>query len=148
MTRYLTGMCVLGIVLATRVAAAPFEWQTAKPEEVGLSPQRIEALRAALAAKGTSGLLIIRHDRIACEWYDGKVQTVDKPHGTASLAKSLVGGMSLAAAMDEGKIRPDDLAAKYVPQWAGDAKKSKITVAELATHTSGLEDAEQGGIAH
>jgi CubicO group peptidase (beta-lactamase class C family) len=144
----LAGVCVLGILFATRVAAAPFEWQTAKPEEVGLSRQRIEALRAGLAGKGTSGLLIIRHDRIVCEWYDGKTQTVDKPHGTASLAKSLVGGMSLAAAMDEGKIRPDDLVAKYVPQWAGDAKKSKITVAELATHTSGLEDAEQGGVAH
>src|SRR3569833_2046729 len=89
--------------LAAEVSA-PFEWQEAKPADEGMSAQRLEAARVALAAHGTSGLLVIRHDRIVCEWYAGKVQTLDKPHGTASLAKALVGGMSLAETMNDDKL--------------------------------------------
>ena len=96
---------------------------------------------------GTDGLLIIRHDEIVCEWY-GEKNSATKPHGTASLAKSLIGGMSLAAAMNEGRIGADDLAGKFVPAWKSDARKSKITIGQLASHTSGLEDAEDGKIAH
>ena len=125
----------------------PFDWQSATPATQGLSPEKLDALRDSLATKNTKALLIIRHDRIVCEWY-AEGQSADKPQGTASLAKALVGGMSLAVAMNDGKIRPDDLAANYIPEWKVDPRKSKITIAQLATHTSGLEDAEEKGIAH
>jgi hypothetical protein len=32
-------------------------------------------------------------------------------------------------AMDDGRVRPDDLASKFVPQWAGVPRKSEITLA-------------------
>jgi CubicO group peptidase (beta-lactamase class C family) len=127
--------------------APPFEWREATPAESGMSAERIEVLRASLAAKGTRALLIIRHDRIVCEWYAAGT-TVDKPQGTASLAKSLVGGMSLAVALSDGKLHADDRVATFVPEWAADPRKSQITVAQLASHTSGLEDAEENRIAH
>jgi len=61
-----------GFVLATIGAAAePFEWREASPAEVGMSAEKIEAAQKSLEAHGTSALLIIRHDRIACEWYGG-----------------------------------------------------------------------------
>lgn len=112
-----------------------------------MSAEKVEQLRDGLSKRGSDALLIIRHDRIVCEWY-GAGNSASKPHGTASLAKSLVGGMSLAVAMNDGRIRPDDLAMKFIPQWKGDVRKSKITIGQLASHTSGLEDTEEGKIAH
>ncbi len=64
------------------------------------------------------------------------------------MAKALVGGMSLAVAMSDGRISPDDPASKYIAGWRADPLKSKITIRQLATHTSGISDAEEEGIAH
>ncbi|HDY87441.1 MAG TPA: hypothetical protein ENH82_04905, partial [bacterium] len=71
-----------------------------------------------------------------------------KRHGTASLAKALVGGMSLMLALNDGNIAVDDLACKYIPQWKDHPQKSKITIRHLATHSSGIENAEQNGMPH
>src|SRR5437764_202583 len=81
--------------------AQAFDWQPATPQSQGLSAEKLESLRADLAQRGTHALLVIRHDRIVLEFYaDG--YSADKPHGTASLAKAAVGGMSMAIAMQDG----------------------------------------------
>jgi CubicO group peptidase (beta-lactamase class C family) len=127
--------------------AAPFAWRAATPESQGLSGKKLEALRAGLAAKNTKALLIIRNDRVVCEWYAPGHSAV-KPHYTASLAKALVGGLSLAVALGDGRIALDDPAAKFVPQWRGDPRKARITVRQLGSHTSGLADAHADGVPH
>ena len=68
-----------------------------------------------------------------------------KPHYIASMAKSLVGGLSLMLAMDDGLINLDDRACKYIPQWRDDSLKSIITVRQLAAHTSGLKMRKRTG---
>ncbi|MCU1233418.1 MAG: beta-lactamase [Candidatus Solibacter sp.] len=113
----------------------------------GLDPAKLESWRAALAAHGTTSLVVVRRGEIAFEWY-APGWNADRQHGTASMAKALVGGMSLALAMDDGRISPNDLASKFIPSWRADPLKSKITIRQLATHTSGISDAEQDGIAH
>jgi CubicO group peptidase (beta-lactamase class C family) len=143
---------VLGRILvlgtyATLVCAQSMEWPSITPAEAGLNAVKLESWRGSLAAHGTTGLIVIRRGCVALEWY-APGWNADRPHGTASMAKALVGGMSLALAMSEGRISPDDLASKYIPAWAADPLKSKITIRELATHTSGIADAEQDGIAH
>jgi CubicO group peptidase (beta-lactamase class C family) len=50
--------------------------------------------------------------------------------------------------MNDGLISPGDLASKYIPAWRSDPLKSKITIRQLATHTSGIADAEQDDIPH
>ena len=75
---------------------------------------KIEAWRSSLAARRTTGLIVIRRGRIALEWYAPE-WNADRPHGTASMAKALVGGMSLAVAMNDGRISPDGLASKLQP---------------------------------
>ena len=115
--------------------------------KAGLDPARLEAWRGTLAAHRTTGLLVMRHGDIALEWY-APGWDADRPHGTASMAKALVGGAMLALAMSDGRISPDDLAANYIPDWRADPLKSKITIRQLATHTSGIEDAEQDEIPH
>ena len=51
-------------------------------------------------------------------------------------------------AMDDGRARPDDLASRFVPQWADIPRKRDITLRHLATHTSGMEDAEADHLPH
>jgi CubicO group peptidase (beta-lactamase class C family) len=126
--------------------AAP-EWRTIPPDKAGLDPAKLEAWRSRLAQHRTTGLLLVRRGCIVLEWY-APGWSAERPHGTASLAKALVGGMSLALAMNDGLISPDDPASKYVRSWASDPLRSKITIRQLATHTSGISDAEQEGLAH
>src|SRR5690349_14422271 len=105
---------IMGLANAASAAEREFEWGQSAPGAQGISAEKIERMRDELAKHGTQGLLIIRHDKIVLEWYaDGYSAT--KPHGTASLAKSLIGGMSLAVSMNDGRIAPGDLAAKFVP---------------------------------
>lgn len=122
-------------------------WSVAAPESQGFSAGKLETLRADLAARGTKAFLLIRNDAIVCEWY-APDSGADKKHGTASLAKALVGGLSLAVAMSDGRLALDDPAAKFIPQWRDDPRKSRITLRQLGSHTSGIEDAEADGKPH
>jgi CubicO group peptidase (beta-lactamase class C family) len=108
---------------------------------------RLEAAWDGLRERRTTAFLVIRNDRVVFERYAPGASRTTK-HYSASLAKALVGGLSLMVAMDDGRIRPDDLASRYVPPWAGDPAKRAITIRQLATHTSGLEDAEADGLPH
>jgi CubicO group peptidase (beta-lactamase class C family) len=130
---------------ATRSSVLP--WKSITPREAGLDPAKLEAWRTDLANHRTSGLLVIRRGAVAFEWY-APDSGADKPHYTASMAKALTGGMSLLVALSDGRISAGDPASKYIPAWRSDALKSKITIRELATHTSGIEDAEQDAIPH
>ena len=126
---------------------AKFEWQTASPESKGMSSEKLNAAKDTLALKGTKTLLIIKNNKIVYEWYaSGWGPT--RRHYTASLAKALVGGVSLTFALNDGRLSADDPACKYIPEWKGDRQRSKITIRHLATHSSGIEDAEQDGIPH
>src|SRR5205809_1133256 len=96
-----------------------FEWEKATPESQGMSSAALDAIRARLEAKKTKGFLVARNDKIVYEWYTAD-HGPTKPHGTASMAKAIVGGLSLAVAMTDGKIALDDPAAKFVPPWSSD----------------------------
>ncbi len=134
------------IYLPLLLRAAPaWEWETAKPAPE--EQQKLEHLWRDLQQRQTKTFLVVREDKILFERYaEGFYRT--KPHYTASLAKALVGGMSLMVAMNDGRLSPDDLASKFIPQWASDPLKSEITLRHLATHTSGVEDAEGEGGSH
>jgi len=128
------------------VPFSTFAWETATPESQGMSTAALDSMWSTLEARSTAAFLVIRNDKIVYEKYVSLNR--NEKHYTASLAKALVGGMSLMVAMDDDLISPDDLAHRYVPRWAADPVKSTITVRELATHTSGLDDAEEGGQPH
>ncbi len=112
-----------------------------------MSSSKLDEIWKDLSERKTDIFVVVHNDHLIYERYaNGFTRT--KPHGTASLAKAMVGGMSLMVAMNDGRISPDDKAAKYVPQWADVPGKKEITIRELATHTSGLADAEGDGQAH
>jgi len=127
--------------------AGAFTWETASPESQGLDPDALEAIWGDISERQTDVLLVIRNDLIVFEGY-ASGWSRNQEHYTASLAKALVGGMTLILAMDDGLIDPEDFAADYVTQWAGVPWKEDIRIKHLATHTSGIEDAEEDGIPH
>jgi CubicO group peptidase (beta-lactamase class C family) len=129
------------------VALEPFVWQTTTPESQGMSAAKLEALQESLKARKTKAFLVVRNDKIVYEWY-AEGHGPAKTHYTASMAKAIVGGLSLGVAMSDGLIALDDKAAKFVPQWKDDSAKSRITVRHLGSHTSGIEDAEADGLPH
>jgi len=151
-TRLLVATGVALCVLAADAGRAQtnsssWEWTTASPESQGMSSGKLKAMTGALAARSTSGLLVIRNDRIVCEWYaPGAGAAI--PHGTASLAKAIVGGVATAVVITDGRVALDDRAARFIPQWRDDPRKSRITLRQLGSHTSGLADAEDQGLPH
>jgi CubicO group peptidase (beta-lactamase class C family) len=134
------------LLLPAALAQAP-AWQTLDARAAGMDPQRLQRMQDDLAKLRTDALLVVRRGRIVQEWY-APGWNAARPHGTASLAKALVGGMSLLIALNDGRLALDDPAAKFIPAWQTHPRKSKITIRQLATHTSGLEDAEQDNIPH
>ena len=118
-----------------------FKWQMVSPESERMDRARLDDLCGTLAARGTKAFLVVRHDRIVYEWY-APGHGPSCRHYTASLAKALVGGMSLLLALNDGRIDVDDPACKYIPAWKDDARRSAIAIRHLATHSSGIEDAE------
>lgn len=92
--------------------------------------------------KGTHKLIIIKDDKIICEAFAKGWSDDETTSGTASLAKALVSGMSLNAAIADGYINADAPACLYIPAWLKSDVKSKITIRQLDTHTSGLDDSE------
>jgi CubicO group peptidase (beta-lactamase class C family) len=123
------------------------DWPVGTPASQGMSPAQLDVIKERMIAKKTKAFLVIRQDHIVCEWYAPGV-TASNKQGTASLAKALVGGMSLAVAITDGKISIDDPAAKFVPQWQDDPVKSKITIRQLGSHTSGLSDSTTENVKH
>ena len=116
--------------------ASAFEWQTSTPESQGLSRAKLLALKDDLVSRDTRAFLVIRRDRIVFEWY-APDHGRDRRHYTASMAKALVGGVSLAVALTDGLLDLDEPAANNVPAWRGDSVKSRITVRHLLTHVDG-----------
>jgi CubicO group peptidase (beta-lactamase class C family) len=128
-------------------AAAGVEWPVATPASQGFDPARLEKFRQDVAARNTKALLVARHGKLVLEWYAEGVGA-DMKQGTASLAKALVGGMPLLVTLQDGCVQVDDLACKFIPRWKSDPRKSRITIRQLATHTSGIEDAEDNDLPH
>lgn len=63
--------------------------------------------------------------------------TPDTVFDLASLTKMVATNTSIMILIEDGKIRLDDYAVKYLPEFAAKGKE-KITIRHLLTHTSGL----------
>jgi len=141
---YLTWIHLFVLALDTpfNKMESSFQWEKATPEALGMSSDLLDELKNNLEKKGTKKLLIIKNDRIIYEWFAEGWEDSVRKHYSASLAKALVGGISLLVALDEELICADMPVCELVPEWKKDEQKSKITIRQLATHTSGLDDAE------
>ena len=161
-----------GLVAAMALAAAGLasagELPSAKPEQVGMSSQRLglitERLKADIAARKLPGavVLVARHGKVAYFESMGKLD----PASAVPMAKdgifriySMSKPITTVAAMmlvEDGRIKLDDSIATYLPEFARmsvgvempDASgkpmletipaRRSITVQDLMRHTSGI----------
>jgi CubicO group peptidase (beta-lactamase class C family) len=152
-------------LLAATAALAEDPLPRAKPEEVGLSSERLARIGATLKADIEAGripgavIAIARHGKLvmfdAYGWRDkatGLAMTTDTIFNIASMTKPMttVGALML---YEQGRILIDDPLAKYFPKFATmrvavrDAGEPtaetvpadrQITIQDLMRHTSGL----------
>jgi CubicO group peptidase (beta-lactamase class C family) len=156
-----TALCLL----ASTAAFAEDPLPRARPEEVGLSPERLARIGATLKADIEAGripgavIAIARHGKLVMldsyGWRDtaaGVAMTPDTIFNIASMTKPMttVGALML---YEQGKILIDDPLSKYFPKFAQmrvavrDAGEPTaetvpanrpITIQDLLRHTSGL----------
>jgi CubicO group peptidase (beta-lactamase class C family) len=136
---------VLGLVLPAvpHAVAAPTDgWPTTTPEEQGMDSARLAdaLLTMQQEVPNLHGFLLIRDGKIVVDAsfypYDGST-----PHDLASVTKSVMTTL-IGIAVDQGKLRLDQPVVSFFPdrEIANlDERKERMTVADLASMTSGLD---------
>jgi CubicO group peptidase (beta-lactamase class C family) len=110
LTLLLAASCSTPVHAQANVPPA-FEWSTATPESQGMSSAKLNAMKGNLAARKTTGLLIIRNDKIVYEWY-AEGNTAATKHFTASMSKAIVAGVAVGVALTDGRLALDEPASK------------------------------------
>ena len=88
-------------------SVSEFKWLRSSPESMGLSSEKLDLLQQDLEGRGTKKFLVIKNDHIIYNWSATGWEDSVKNHYTASMAKAIVGGMSLLVALDEGWVSAD-----------------------------------------
>ncbi len=139
MTAKLRLMCVAALFVVSLLALRPAaETTMAKPEDVGLSSERLSRItemmkRHAAAGEISGGVtLVARHGRIAHLEATGvtdidtkKPMTKDAVFRIASMTKPVT-GVAIMMMMEEGKLKITDPVSKYIPSF----KELRVAVAE------------------
>ena len=117
--------CALGTMLSLNAAALP----EAKPEDVGLSAQRLARIHSMVAKHMDLGditgavMLVARKGQIAYVDVQGvmdleskKPVTRDTVFRIASMTKPVI-GTAIMMMLEEGKLRVDDPVSKFIPEF-------------------------------
>jgi CubicO group peptidase (beta-lactamase class C family) len=127
----------LAVSPAGAAAPAPVPgttWAKVKPAAAGLDAAVLDRI-ARTAEQGKSNcLVVVRGGRLAGEWSfrgSGPASTQEVFSATKSITSTLVG-----IAQDDGALRIDDPASRWIPQWRGTASAG-VTVRDLLSNDSG-----------
>jgi hypothetical protein len=100
----------------------------------GLSQEALAKLAEHARTTDTAALLVTRGQEILFEYPEDSSKILTDSNSMAKTPLGLLYGIALS----EGKISSiDDPAARYLPEWASDAR-SKITLRQLLAMTAGL----------
>ncbi len=156
-------LALVGLIIATATAAAQ-ELPTAKPEAVGLSPERLQRIATVVQqdidGKRVAGAvtLVIRHGQIA--WFKaqgmadreaGKPMATDAIFRICSMTKAIT-STAVMMLYEQGRFMLEDPVSKYLPEFKNPKVLVKpasgqpytipatreITILDLLRHTSGL----------
>ncbi|MGH0028187.1 MAG: serine hydrolase domain-containing protein [Myxococcota bacterium] len=119
-------------------------YETATPDEQGLSESQLAAWTARLADHRTQHLLVVAGGKLAWEWRAPGRRANDMVHVSA-LTKGSAGTAAMAVAIDDGHVRLDDPASRWIPAWRDDPQRAGITLRMLMDHTSGVQNVVYGG---
>jgi CubicO group peptidase (beta-lactamase class C family) len=140
---------VLSILLATVLSATNLSAQTAKPEDVGLSSERLkrihDLMERRIEARDISGAvtLVARKGKVAHFEAQGlmdietnKPMTKDAIFRIASMTKPVV-GVAILMMIEEGKVRLSDPVSRFIPEF----KELKVAVAQPGQGQAGARGA-------
>jgi CubicO group peptidase (beta-lactamase class C family) len=157
-------VCLLAAVLAAGPPAFGQGLPAAKPETVGLSPERLQrigtAVQQAVDDKRIAGMvtMVIRHGQVA--WFDAR-GSADREAGTPMAKDSIfricsmtkpITSTAVMILYEEGRFMLEDPISKYLPEFKNPRVLVKpasgqpytvpasreITIQDLLRHTSGL----------
>jgi CubicO group peptidase (beta-lactamase class C family) len=127
-----------------------------RPADVGLNPDKVQALFDRAEREIKEGLLPACQIAIARNGKIGAMQTfghavrggVEKPATDATIFVTMSATKAITSAalwilIQEGKLRPEDKVVKYVPEY-GTNGKELTTIEHLLIHTSGIPVAPGG----
>lgn len=116
-------------------------WDTLSPSRLNWCPQRIDSLYSFLQKTNTKGFIVLKDGKIVLEKYFGTF-TADSFYYWASAGKSLTATLT-GIAQEKGLLKLSDTVSNIIGNgWtsAPIAKERLITVRNLVTMTSGLDD--------
>lgn len=116
------------------MGAGADEWETIEPAEAGLDGVVLDDIAADAEANESNCLLVVRHGRIAGEWYFNDTDASSGQEvfsATKSFTSILVG-----IADDDGALDLDDSASDFIPEWKGTDAEA-VTVEHLLSNDSG-----------
>lgn len=138
-------LVILGLILATSASALAGPgtdgWQPSTPEEQGIDSVKLAEGFSAIHDSGMPihSLVLVHDGKLVLDAdfypYDGAV-----PHDLASVTKSVTTTL-IGIAIDQGKLRLSDPVLSFFPDRTianRDDRKDRMTVANLASMTSGL----------
>jgi len=128
-------------------------WPTSSAQSQGFDTRRLAAMIQAVADTSPApsrfpavhSILIARHGRLVLEEYFAGHDR-DRPHDTRSAAKTFSSVMLGAVMLRGVKIGPASTISSFLPgPYANpDARKERITLGNLMTHSSGLDCDDNG----
>ncbi|HPB60179.1 MAG TPA: serine hydrolase domain-containing protein, partial [Candidatus Saccharicenans sp.] len=161
-------VCLFFLVLTLDVITAfSYDVPRARPEEIGLSSERLERLASVMQSycdqQGAPGMVVLvaRKGRIAYERSFGKFRLdkmdpmpVNAIFRIASQSKAVT-SVAIMMLMEEGKLLLDDPVSRYIPEFKetyvavkAEGREVKgyslvparrpITIRDLLTHTAGI----------
>lgn len=143
MSRLRLALAGCAAAAAIAVAAGPAgaavpgkQWDRVGTRAAGLDAERLKAIAADARAAHSDCLLVAHDGRLAAEWDfrgSGPSTAQDVFSVTKSITSTLVG-----IAADDGDLRLDDPAARWIPAWRGTPAEA-VTVADLLSNDSGRE---------
>ncbi len=109
----------------------------ARPDApVDVSIERLQAAADYSASHGGQAFLVMRDGHIVHERYESGWDGV-RAHPLASGSKSFWGVLAAAAAQD-GLLTLDEKASDTITEWKGEPRKSRITIRQLLSLSSGI----------
>ena len=114
-------------------------WEVGAPEDHGMDPTALEALReyAFAEERNTQAVVVVRHGVIVAEWY-APMRDAASYAASWSVGKSVASAL-IGIAIDEGLIDGVDVPlTDYYPSWVG-TEREGITLRHVLHQSTGLQ---------
>lgn len=133
----LLGCRALSLLAAQTPASQP---SAATQPDFSIAPANLAKAIQYADESGSQALLIMINGNLIHEHY-ANGGNARRPHALASGSKSFL-GTAYAAAVQDGLVKFDDLACETLTEWKSDPRKSRITIRQLISLSSGLQAGE------